>query len=123
MRNTAFPECLFFLPQNSEKETGEISPVFVQATGELLSDSRLVRGPPDTDYDLPTYTGNFKTVSFTNWPDKKDYDALEFLPPGFGAGGSLLHFVKGLANIEITQVCSLHAPEPIRRRTFISSMP
>ena len=38
--------------------------------------------------ELP-YTGNFSTVDFTYWPDRKTYEALELEPPGFIQGKDL----------------------------------
>ncbi|KAH8657496.1 hypothetical protein BGZ60DRAFT_434460 [Tricladium varicosporioides] len=79
IRDTANPESLFMsTPSKStgEKEEERITNVVVHETGILVSGVKV----PTKGF--PVFEGNFSMDYFTNWPDKKSYDFLQFQPPG-----------------------------------------
>lgn len=86
VRDTSFPESLFFISslQSPNSRGRDADVVFVQQWGEIqyASDVPGEGGPIE---ELP-FTGNFSTIDFTYWPDRKTYEALEFEPPGFVMG-------------------------------------
>jgi hypothetical protein len=86
MQDSRFPESLFFQAskKSSESESGKMNIVFVQPTGEIQY-ALEVPGAGDPAEERP-FTGNFSTVDFTYWPDRKTYSILEFEPPGFVLG-------------------------------------
>ncbi|PMD51959.1 uncharacterized protein K444DRAFT_669634 [Hyaloscypha bicolor E] len=86
VRDSSFPESLFFTSStNSSRSKGEYADVvFVQQWGEIQY-AREVPGEGSPIQELP-FTGNFSTVDFTYWPDRKTYEALEFEPPRFIQG-------------------------------------
>lgn len=51
-------------------------PVFARGNGELGYRQ------PQLEVGEELYFHNFTTVDFTYWPDKKTYDALDFVPEG-----------------------------------------
>ncbi|KAH6671292.1 hypothetical protein B0J14DRAFT_92200 [Halenospora varia] len=87
IRDTANPESLFmaFPSKSTEADEGERrTNVVVHEAGMLVSGVKI----PTKDF--PAFEGNFSMDYFTNWPDKKSYDFLQFQPPGiiFGMSGS-----------------------------------
>jgi len=87
VRDSSFPESLFFQespPATSDFESTPTNVVFVQPWGEIRYACEVPgQGGP---IEESPFTGNFSTVDFTYWPDRKTYEALEFEPPGFVQG-------------------------------------